>query len=152
MESLESVKKLIANQLEKSGYSLYSLSYKKSKNSVLEIVIDRDEPISLDDISNISNVISELLDEHEFCEEAYCLDVSSLGIEKPIDVKNFKKYLSSYVNIHTTHPYKGLSYLEGTIIEVNDKSIKLQYFVKGKKTVAELEIQYIDKAHLAVKF
>jgi ribosome maturation factor RimP len=152
MESLEQVKFLINDLLVHEGYTLYSFSLNKGKNQTLEIVIDRDEPISLDDITLISNKISDLLNSHEFSENSYVLDVSSLGIEKPIDVKNLEKYKDQFINIHTTHPFKGLSYLEGTLVEVNKDTIKLFYFVKGKKTNTVLERQYIDKAHLAIKF
>ncbi len=152
METLETVESLIKAKLKELGYTLYSLKLTRNKTSNLEVVIDRDAPINLDDISAVSDVISKLLDEHDFINGSYVLDISSLGVEKPIDVKNLEKYKDQYINIHLTHPYKGESYLEGTLIEVSEDKIKLFYFVKGKKTTAEIERQYIDRARLAIKF
>ncbi len=152
MESLEQIKVLIEELLTKEGYSLYSLKLNKGKTMTLEIVIDRDAPIGFDDIGVISTKISNLLDNHDFTSSSYMLDVSSLGIEKPIDVIKLEKYKDQYINIHLTHPYKGESYLEGTLVDVNDKTIKLFYFIKGKKTTSEIEREYIDKARLAIKF
>ena len=152
MESLEQIKVLIEELLTKEGYSLYSLKLNKGKTMTLEIVIDRDAPIGFDDIGYISTKISDLLDKHDFTSSSYMLDVSSLGIEKPIDVAKLEKYKDQYINIHLTHPYKGESYLEGTLVDVNDKTIKLFYFIKGKKTTSEIEREYIDKARLAIKF
>lgn len=152
MESLEQIKVLIEELLTKEGYSLYSLKLNKGKTMTLEIVIDRDAPIGFDDIGVISTKISNLLDNHDFTSSSYMLDVSSLGIEKPIDVTKLEKYKDQYINIHLTHPYKGESYLEGTLVDVNDKTIKLFYFIKGKKTTSEIEREYIDKARLAIKF
>lgn len=152
MESLENVKVLIEEEIVKLGFNLYSLKFNNSKDKVLEIIIDRDTPINLDDITEVSHRVSDLLDRHDFIDEAYVLDVSSLGIEKPIDINYLDKYIGQYVNIHTTHPYKGESYLEGTIEKVEDGNVELVYFVKGKKTKANLEIKYLDKARLAVKF
>lgn len=152
METLESIQSLIGEELKKLGYSLYSLKLTRNKTSNLEIVIDRDAPINLDDITVVSNKISELLDEHDFISGAYVLDVSSLGIEKPINVAALEKYKDQYINVHLTRPYKGESYLEGTLVEVTTEKIKLFYFIKGKKTTAEIERQDIDRARLAIKF
>lgn len=152
MDSLEQIKELISGKLNENGYKLSSFKFASGTNATLEIVVDRDEPIGFDDISDISTKISTLLDEHEFTEASYLLDVSSLGIEKPIDVSQLEKYKDQYINIHLTHPYKGESYLEGTLVEVNDLTIKLFYFKKGKKTTSEIERKYIDKARLAIKF
>lgn len=152
MDSLEQIKELVSGKLNENGYKLSSFKFVSGKNATLEIVVDRDEPIGFDDISDISTKISTLLDEHEFTEASYLLDVSSLGIEKPIDVSQLEKYKDQYINIHLAHPYKGESYLEGTLVEVNDLTIKLFYFKKGKKTTSEIERKYIDKARLAIKF
>lgn len=152
MESLEQIKVLTEELLTKEGYSLYSLKLNKGKNLTLEIVIDRDAPIGFDDIGEISSKISDLLDIHDFTSSSYMLDISSLGAEKPIDVSKLEKYKDQYINIHLTHPYKGESYLEGTLVDVNEKTIKLFYFQKGKKTTSEIEREHIDKARLAIKF
>lgn len=152
METLENVENLIREKLKEIGYSLYSLKLVKNKTTNLEIIIDRDAPINLDDITIVSDELSKLLDEHDFINGSYVLDISSLGAEKPIEVNNLEKYLNQYVNIHLTHPYKGESYLEGTLTEVNKETIKLFYFVKGKKTTAEITREYIDRARLAIKF
>ncbi len=152
MESLEQVKVLVEKKLDENDYNLHSFKFTRGKNATLEIIVDRDAPIGFDDISIISNIISELLDMHDFTDSAYMLDISSLGAEKPIDVTKLEKYKDQYINIHLTHPYKGESYLEGNLVDVNDSTIKLFYFKKGKKTTSEIERKYIDKARLAIKF
>ncbi|MFA6755622.1 MAG: hypothetical protein WCR97_03850 [Bacilli bacterium] len=153
MESLEQIKSNISEQLLKSGYTLYSFNFKKqTHDSTLEIVIDREEPISLDDISIVSEIISKYLDSHEFTNTSYVLDVSSLGVEKPIDVKNIDKYIGKYINIHLTVPFKGESYLEGTFDSADKDSIILIYFIKGRKIKANILKTSIDKGRLAIKF
>ena len=152
VETLENVENLIRNKLKEIGYSLYSLKLVKTRTTNLEIIIDRDAPINLDDITVVSDELSKLLDEHDFINGSYVLDISSLGAEKPIEVINLEKYLNQYINIHLTHPYDGESYLEGTLVEVNKDTVKLFYFVKGKKKTAEITRQYIDRARLAIKF
>lgn len=152
VETIEQIKLIINDYLKQKEYSLYSFRLVNGKNKTLEIVIDREEPINLDDITVISNELSKLLESHEFCEDSYILDISSLGAEKPIKLENLDKYLGKYVNIHTTHPFKGLSYVEGTIESIDDENVCVVFFIKGKKTKAVLERKYLDKARLAIKF
>ena len=151
MVSIDIVKKLIDDRLKELNYILCSLTY-KNKEKTLEIVIDKEEPINLDDITNISNEISNILDNNDFTNDSYTLDVSSLGVEKPIDIKNLEKYVGKYVNLHTTHPVKGMSYIEGEISSVTENDVEITCFVKGKKTKYILEKEFIDKGNLAIKF
>ena len=151
MEELETVKSLINEALAKEGYELYSFKY-MPRTKILEIVVDRDEPINIDNITEISLLISELLDEHDFTETAYTLDVSSLGIEKPIDVNRLDKYVGKYVNLHLANPYKGKNTLEGDLVEVKDDQVLLTYKDKTRDIKCELNKKDIDKARLAIKF
>ena len=97
MDSITEIQTLIKELLAKENYTLYSFKYSEGKKSgSMEIVVDRDEDINIDDITDISNKISNLLDLHEFNNVPYTLDISSLGIEKPIDVSKLEKYLNKY--------------------------------------------------------
>lgn len=151
MEELETVKSLINEVLAKEGYELYSFKY-MPRTKILEIVVDRDEPINIDNITEVSSLISELLDEHDFTEAAYTLDVSSLGIEKPIDVNRLDKYVGKYVNLHLANPYKGKNTLGGDLVEVKDDQVLLMYKDKTRDIKCELNKKDIDKARLAIKF
>lgn len=153
MESIELVKTLVEELLNKEGYELYSLKYNRGKGgSSLEIVVDRDDSINLDDITNISNLISNLLDEHDFSDDAYTLDVSSLGIEKPIKLEKLEKYVGKYVNVHLQNPYKGLNTLEGELEKCDDNDVIVAYKNKTRIIKANIKRSDIDKARLAIKF
>jgi ribosome maturation factor RimP len=151
MEDLKTVEMLIKELCASKGYELYSFKYiAREKN--LEVVIDRDEPINLDDITVISQEISDLLDVHDFTPDAYTLNVSSLGAEKPIDIQKLEKYVGKYVNLHLSHPYKGLNILEGTILECDENNLTLTYKDKTRDIKVNLNRNDIDKARLAIKF
>ena len=47
------------------------------KNYFLRIVIDRDEPIDIDKCVEVTNVINPLLDDIDFIEESYILDITT---------------------------------------------------------------------------
>ena len=147
------IKQLIEPTINKLGYSLESISLKREKGDLfLQIVVDRFDPISLDDIVAISNEISPILDENDPIKDNYFLDVTSLGAEKPIKLEHLDKYINRYVNLHVINPIKGENYLEGNIDSVNDDILILSYKIKTRLVRVEIPRKDIDKARLAIKF
>lgn len=149
----ERVKKIIDKPLKDLGFSLVELTYKlEGKNNVLRIVVDRPSPIGLEDIVRISDRLSPLLDEADVIDVPYTLDVTTLGVEKPIEVKNITQYLGQYVNLHLSHPYKGANTLEGEIQEIQGEVLILLYKDKTRSIQAKVDLKDIDKARIAIKF
>lgn len=149
--------KLIENDIKKRldelGYELYSLkSFNDRNGQILEVVVDREESIDLDDIVKVSDNISSLLDELITDDSPYTLDVSSLGAEKPIALEKLDKYQGKYVNVHLSHPYKGMNVLEGDLIEIDNEKVVITYKEKTRTIKAEVKRNDIDKARLAIKF
>lgn len=74
----EKVKKLIEGPVGELGVSIDSVTLEKESGALfLRIVIDRDEVIDVDTCVEVTNVINPLLDEANFIEDAYMLDVST---------------------------------------------------------------------------
>lgn len=153
MGPLDNVKNLITPVLEKEGYELADINMIREKEGLtLHIVVDRDAPISLDDIIKVSDIINPLLDEEDPIEGAYMLDISSAGSEKAIKLEKLSKYQGEYVNLHLINPHQGENYLEGDLLEVKEEEIILQITNKGRKKKVTLARQNVDKARLAIKF
>ena len=150
---LEKIKKALEEKINELGYELYSLTYKRIKgDNILEIIIDRVKPIDMDTIIEVSKALSNYLDELDIINEAYLLDVSSLGAEKPIKTNRLKDYVGQYVNLHLNHPYNGENIIEGTIKMVDDKKLTLTYKIKTRQYDADIDLDNILKARLAIKF
>ena len=148
----EKVRSIVESKLKEEGYELYEVSYRPGKNASLQITVDRVSPISLEEIVNVSNLISAWLDESDPIEEPYTLDVSSLGAEKPIAIERMGEYAGRYVNLHLKTPYKGENYLEGTLIEIKDGNVSLQVRQKQRKVIISFPYGDVDKARLAIEF
>lgn len=149
----EKTYQLLVTKINELGYKLISVSYQREgRDNYLRITIDKDDDIALDDIVNISNLISPILDVSEIISDKYILDVSSLGAEKEIDINKLDKYVGKYLNIHLTHPYKGLNNLIGTLTFIDSVNVQMEYKEKTRTVKVVLERKYIDKAHLAIKF
>lgn len=150
---LELVKSIIEPKLQELGYELYSLrTRKEGKDLILEVIIDRKEPIGMNDIVEVSNALNALLDEKDPIPEAYFLDVSSLGAEKPLKVEHLKEYVGSYVHLHLTNPVDGINIIEGFIKEVDDESLILTYRVKTREKSLKTPLSNIYQIRLAIKF
>ena len=149
---IEELKENIRPLLENSGYDLVSLNWYKTKSEKrLEIVVDREDPISLNDLEALSGKISDLLDLLDPSEESYLLDLSSLGAEKPIPLDKLPA-TRGYVHLHLSHPYEGKNDLEGELGEMEGENLVLITFEKGRKKKALIPVNTVDKARRAVKF
>lgn len=136
------------------GYVLIDI--KKSQGpdgNVLQVIVDRDQPIGLDDIVALSEPVSKALDslEDQF-PGAYTLDLTSLGAEKPIALEKLGNYVGSYVNLHLATPLKGENIIEGTLTQFDKESCQVERFLKGRKQTLQIKSSDIDKARLAIKF
>ncbi len=147
------IKALIEKEIVNLGYTYLDVTYKKENGvNILRVTIDKDDPISLDDIVKVNEIVTPIIDKADLIEDRYMLDITSLGIEKPIELTQLEKYISKYVNIHLLNPYKGENYLEGTLIDVSEDEVVIELTDKTRKNKVKLNRDTIDKARLAIKF
>ena len=67
------------------GLSLWDVRFEKEGASwFLRYIIDKDSPVTFDDCEAFSRKVDKLLDEEDFIEQSYYLDVSSPGIEREL--------------------------------------------------------------------
>ena len=149
--------KTLTPQIEKKvndlGYDLFSISTRKEKGDlILSIVVDKVDPIDMNEIVSISEQLSAFLDEIDNSDTAYILDVSSLGAEKPLKVESLKDYVGRYVNVHINNAIDGENIFEGTLLEVTDDSITVEYRIKTRVKKVVILQSNIYKIRLAIKF
>lgn len=154
MSIIENVQGLLAPVLQAMGYELYELSFvPEGRDMRLTVRIDKPGTrIGLDQIVEVSERLSKVLDDANLIEVNYVLDVSSAGAERRIDLQDLPKYIGSYVNLHLKNPYKGLNTLEGELTEVHDGTLILSYRDKTRTLKAEIRLDDVDRARRAIKF
>ena len=144
---------LVSSKLESINYDLVSLKVSRNSGSLqVSIVVDRVAPINMEDIVEVTNVLSSYFDEIDPFSDAYNLDISSLGAEKPLKVENLGDYVGSYVNVHVNNPIDGENIFEGTLKEVKDDSILITKRIKTRSKDVEVVKTNILKIRLAIKF
>lgn len=154
MSIIENVQGLLAPVLQAMGYELYELNFvPEGRDMRLTVRIDKPGTrIGLDQIVEVSERLSKVLDDANLIEVNYVLDVSSAGAERRIDLQDLPKYIGSYVNLHLKNPYKGLNTLEGELTEVHDGTLILSYRDKTRTLKAEIRLDDVDRARRAIKF
>ena len=153
--TLEStIKNLIEKPIKALGYTEVEVKFvNEFGTNYLRVMVDKDdEVIDLDQIMKVNDLISPMLDEADLIKTNYVLDVTTFGAEKQIDVAKLEKYVGRYVNIHLSHPYKGLNNIEGTLESVDNDKIIISYKEKTRLIKCEIVRSTIDKARLAIKF
>lgn len=149
---ISTLRQQIENLLKEMGYELSSLNFVSNKEKTLSLVVDRVEPINMDDITLVSEKVSSLLDELDPFDVPYTLDVSSLGVEKPLKVESLSSYINKYVHVHLINPIEGNNIYEGDLSSVTDDSIQITYKVKTRTKVVDITKSNISKIRLAIKF
>ena len=80
--------------MERNGFELVDVEYvKEGGNWYLRAYIDKPGGINVDDCEKVSRELSDLLDERDFIEESYILEVSSPGLGRPL--KKEKDFIRS---------------------------------------------------------
>lgn len=150
---LSKVKEPLETKIIELGFIPYSISLKRVMGKLtLEVVIDRKESIDLKTIGEVSNTLSDYLDQIDDSDEPYNLDVSSLGVEKPLKVSDLKDYVGSYINLHLINPIEGNNIFEGTIDSVSFDSFTFSYRIKTRVKTINILFSNIYKIRLAIKF
>lgn len=150
---LSKVKEPLETKIIELGFIPYSISLKRVMGKLtLEVVVDRKESIDLKTIGEVSNTLSDYLDQIDDSDEPYNLDVSSLGVEKPLKVSDLKDYVGSYINLHLINPIEGNNIFEGTIDSVSFDSFTFSYRIKTRVKTVNILFNNIYKIRLAIKF
>lgn len=150
---LNTIKLHIEKLLSTLGYELYDISFKKEMGDlVLDIVVDKDEPIDMDMITSVSEAISLKLDEIDPIGDEYVLNVSSLGAEKPLTIEKLPKYVNNFIHLHLKNPIDGENIYEGILEYADESKLILSYKIKTRTKKIEVELTNIYKVRLAIKF
>lgn len=85
MTLTQSLTQLLEPAIENAGYFLEELLVSNpGDHCILTCVVDGPKPLNLDEVTVLSRLISELLDETALIEGTFTLEVTSPGIDRPL--------------------------------------------------------------------
>ena len=108
-ESYESrVEAFLLPLMEENNFELVDVEYVKEAGTwYLRAYIDKEGGIAVDDCEVISRILSDWLDQADFIEDSYILEVSSPGLGRPLKKeRDFERSLGEEVEIRL---YKALN-------------------------------------------
>ncbi|MFS1513161.1 ribosome maturation factor RimP [Chengkuizengella sp. SCS-71B] len=146
----DQVQDMVQNFIEEEGYELVDIEYvKEGENKYLRIYVDKDGGIDIDDCGRISEYISQKLDETDPISEAYILEVSSPGAERPLKkAKDFENAVNKNVFITTYESIDGLKEFEGKLVSFQNEMLE----IKLVKKTHQIPLNKVASARLAVLF
>lgn len=110
------------------GFELVRLRLMGGKRATLQIMADRPEGgIVVADCAKISTAVSAVLDVEDPLEDAYTLEVSSPGIDRPLTrLKDFDAWKGYEARIETTELIDGRRRFKGTLAGVEDDEVLIE--------------------------
>ena len=145
----ELVKEIIIND----DLEIVSVEYlKEGSNWVLRVYIeDREGNLSIEDCTRISRALSDKLDEEDFIDESYILEVSSPGVERPLrDEEDYNRFKGRKVYIKTYAPLNGKKEFTGTLEGLVDDTVNI--ILSDTDNKVEIPFKSIANARLSVEF
>jgi len=129
------------------GYELVGIEFQDStQHGTLRVYIDHENGIGVDDCVAISHQISAILDVEEPIQQAYDLEVSSPGINRPLfKAQDYEQYSGHSAKIKMAVPLNGRRNFKGVLQGVIDsRSVQIMVDNEGY----DLPISDIAKANL----
>lgn len=121
--------------LEPKNYELVDVEFvKEGSNWFLKIYIDKEGGITIDDCEFVSRAIEKELDEADPIPQAYILEVSSPGLDRPLKKKrDFERNIGKLVEVKLFKPleesevaFSGTKEFNATLVDFVDNQVILK--------------------------
>ncbi len=150
---IKELEKLLQPVFERHEIARHSIKLINGKTRTLEIMIMKsDGSMDMDTCALVSRDISEVLDDIDYGDSAYNLDVCSFGAERELlSEQEILNAVNDNVHIDYKNPADGLDQVEGTLVRCGEEELEVEYLVKGRKKTAVVRKDNVRLIRLAVK-
>lgn len=144
IQALEAGEKIALQQ----GVYIVDVTYKKTSDTYsLCYYIDKEGGIGIDECEAFSKSVEQVLDEMDFIETNYTLEVSSPGADRQLTKeREFRYYIGRDVDVKLYKARDGLKEFSGTLTDFSDGTVTIE--VNGEKT----EIPVSQAAYIRLSF
>ena len=144
---------IISPVIEDMGYELVRIRLMSGKTTTLQIMADKpDGGIEVDDCAEISNAVSAVLDVEDPILDAYALEVSSPGIDRPLTrLKDFDTFEGYEAKVETSELIDGRRRFKGMLAGVEGDEVLLNLPGEGGEEVTiGLQFDWLSDAKLVL--
>ena len=133
--------------VERIGVSIYDVEYvKEGSDWYLRVYIDKLEGVNINDCVEVNRAFSDVLDEEDFIEESYILEVSSPGLGRTLKKdRHLQHSIGEEVEIKTYKPIDKTKEFSGVLKSFDSESLTIEND-EGMRTFARSEIAVIRLA------
>ena len=123
-EIVARVEEMVTAITDEKGFETVDVEYvKEAGQFYLRVYIDKEGGISLNECEEVSRELIPKLDENDFIEENYYLEVSSPGIDRALKRdKEFVKYKGRDVEIKLYKAIDGVKQFEGELVGLDEEN------------------------------
>lgn len=131
---------------EANHVEIYDVEYvKEGSDWYLRCYIDKEEGVNIGDCEAVSRMLSDKLDETDFIDDAYILEVSSPGLGRQLKKdKHLAKSLLKEVDVKTFKPVNGAKEFTGILKAFDENTITLgmesQEQIFNRKEIAAIKL------------
>lgn len=150
MSLKDSIADVIRPVVEEAGFFLEDVFTSNPGNHrVVTCMVDGLKPLSMDEVTLVSRQISALLDESPLLTEAFTLEVTSPGIERPLTLpRHWSKNLTRIVKVVLNDD----SEVSGRLTEFDEVRAILIENIKGRMKTHEVNFAEIKRANVEIEF
>ena len=144
----QKAEEMILPIVEANGFELVDVEYvKEGGNWYLRAYIDKEGGITVDDCENVSRAFSDRLDEDDFIEDAYILEVSSPGLGRPLKKeKDYRRSMGKELEIRTYRAVDRCREFYGVLTAYDDDSVTIEEEDGTLRAFAKTDIALIRLA------
>ncbi|MGI9317135.1 MAG: ribosome maturation factor RimP [bacterium] len=127
MQNIDKLRALLEPSVESLGYELLHIEFAGQGGNILRLYIDAPGGIEIDDCESVSRQVSMILDVEDPLKNAYTLEVSSPGLDRPlVKPEHFQKFSGEQAKIVMHTHVLGRRRFTGKLIEADDIHVVLE--------------------------
>lgn len=150
---IDKIQALASQVVGELGIELVDVALSGSGRKILlRVTIDREGGIMLEDCALFSRRFESLIDVEDPLAGSYTLEVSSPGLDRPLNtVADFKKNIGKLVRIITKAKIDNQSFFAGRLKDILDNTIIISANKKGCKDIdISIPIDNLSRANLEI--
>ena len=134
--------------MEENKFELVDVEYVKEAGTwYLRAYIDKEGGFTVDHCEMVSRKLSDWLDEKDFIDDSYILEVSSPGLGRPLKKeKDFKRSMGEQVDIKLYRAIDRQKDFTGTLSAYDEETVTIQYEDGSESTFNRKDIALIRLA------
>ena len=136
---------------KEKGLDIYDVEFKKEGSGhVLRVILDtledaeNEQYVSINDCEDVSRILSDILDEKDPIKEAYVLEVTSPGLDRPLKKeKDFIRFKGKSVDISLYKAVNGSKVVTGILSSYENGNVTVKLPDESLCTIEKNDISSV---------